>query len=95
MNHLPTISSYGAYEQNYGINALKVDMGAFELYYSYTTIVAFRSKKTGLVCCENEWSTTTGKHLNWIQPNKRERVPRNLFVTMLKEMLNEHCIEVV
>ena len=64
-----------------------MDFDNFRLYYSYKTIVAFYDVVTGLVCCENVWGVTTGKHLNWIQPDKKRRVKSTKFDTMLKEML--------
>lgn len=86
--NLPTISSYGNYESdNYGAHTLCVDFDSFRLYYSYKTIVAYYDTQDGLVCSENVWGTTTGKHLNWIQPDKKERVKSEKFDTMLKTML--------
>lgn len=86
--NLPSISSYGNYESdNYGAHTLCVDFDSFRLYYSYKTIVAFYDVVTGLVCCENVWGVTTGKHLNWIQPDKKKRVKSEQFDIMLKNML--------
>lgn len=86
--NLPTISSYGNYESdNYGAHTLCVDFDNFRLYYSYKTIVAYYDVQDGLVCSENVWGVTTGKHLNWIQPDKKRRVKSTEFNIMLKEML--------
>lgn len=86
---LPKISSYGNYSNNnYGAHTLKVDMGTFELYYSYETIVAYYDSQDGLVCSVNQWGTTTGKHLNFIEPNKKNRVEVDVFEAMLQEMLS-------
>lgn len=86
--NLPTISSYGNYESdNYGAHTLCVDFDNFRLYYSYKTIVAYYDLQDGLVCSENVWGTTTGKHLNWIQSDKKKRVKSEQFDTMLKSML--------
>ena len=85
---LPEISSYGNYESdNYGAHTLCVDFDSFRLYYSYKTIVAFYDSVLGLVVCENRWGVTTGKHLNWIQSDKKKRVKSEQFDTMLKAML--------
>ena len=85
---LPTISSYGNYDSdNYGAHSLQVDFENFRLYYSYKTIVAYYDLTDGLVCCVNVWGTTTGKHLNWIQPDKKKRVKYDDFQQMLKTML--------
>lgn len=86
--NLPTISTYVNYESNhYGAHALRVDFEQFTLYYSYKTIVAYYDHQDGLVCSTNAWGVTTGKHLNWIEPNKKNRVENGKFNVMLKEML--------
>lgn len=87
---LPTIKNYGQYSSdNYGKHSLLVDLGELELWYSYETIVAFRDD-TGLKVSENVWGVTTGKHLNWIEPNKKKRVKNTEFETLLKEALERH-----
>jgi len=84
---LPTIRSYGDYaSSNYGAHALEVTVGSLTVYFSYTTPIAFRGPN-GLRCSENCWSTTTGKHLNWIEPNKKARLPRAKFEQEFKETL--------
>ena len=86
--NLPTISSYGNYESgNYGAHTLCVDFDNFRLYYSYETIVAYYDLQDGLVCSTNVWGTTTGKHLNWIEPDKKRRIEYGRFEVMLQEML--------
>lgn len=85
---LPTISNYGNYESsNYGAHTLQVSFDKFILYYSYKTIVAYYDDTDGLVCCENVWGVTTGKHLNWIQSDKKKRVKFDEFNNMLNNML--------
>ena len=84
---LPSISSYGDYaSSNYGAHALRVTIGSLTVYFSYKTPVAFQTPH-GLVCSENVWSTTTGKHLNWIQPNKKNRIPNAEFEQRFKDVL--------
>jgi len=56
--------------------------GLITLYYSYTTIVAF-SDGNGLHVCQNVWSSTTGKHLNWLSTNKKSRLPLKTFQELL------------
>jgi len=58
---------------------IDVIIGDLELYFSYETLVAFQSPETGLVVSENVWSTTTGRHLNEIHPNKDIRIPYEEF----------------
>lgn len=88
MSQLPEFRSYGDYSNdNYGAHSLVfTDTQGNDFYFSYKTCVAFSTIKTGLVCSENVWSVTTGKHLNWIQPDKKERVSNDVFEQMLKEL---------
>lgn len=75
MRELPTIENYGKYSSsNYGAHTLCVSVGPIDVYYSYTTVVAFRTPDAGLVVRHNEWGPTTGKHLNWIDGGSTERV---------------------
>jgi hypothetical protein len=93
MSSLPEISSYGEYSSdNYGVNSLCVDLGTIRLYYSYKTIVAFYTHKTGLVVSGNVWTVTTGKHLNWIRSNKKDRLPYDEFEKQLQAALDEHIV---
>lgn len=78
--NLPEFTCYGDYSSNYGIHALKFTTpNNDEFYYSYQTLVAFSTERSGLVCRKNVWKTTTGKHLNAIQPNKAKRVSKEEF----------------
>lgn len=71
--------------QNSAQNFNSVIIGNVELYFSYSTIVAFRTPFTGLVVSENVWSNTTGKHLNWLC-DKDDRVPRQEFLDKLRSI---------
>lgn len=55
------------------------------------TVVAFEgynSQGEYFYCvCENCWGTTTGKHLNWIDSNKNNRLKRDEFKTKLNQFL--------
>jgi hypothetical protein len=86
---IPSISNYGDYSSdNYGAHTLLVDFGTLEIYYSYKTIVAFRHESTGLVVSQNQWGTTTGKHLNWINDDKSARIPHSELLEKLNKVLN-------
>ena len=75
MQGLPNIKNYGDYaSDNYGAHSLVITLGQLEVYFSYKTPVAFCTNEDGLVCSENIWSTSTGKHLNWIQSDKSKRI---------------------
>jgi len=91
-NNLPSISSYGNYSNgNYGINTLCVSFDGFRLFYSYKTIVAYSDPVDGLVVRQNDWRTTTGKHLNWIDDgDKKSRLPGEEFQAKLQAMLARH-----
>lgn len=87
MSSLPTISSYGDYSSdNYGAHCLRVDFDNLTLWYSYQTVIAFQADG-GLRVSENCWNVTTGKHLNWINPDKSIRMPRAEFEQDLKDQL--------
>ncbi len=88
---IPKITNYGNYSSdNYGAHTLKMDLGEIELYFSYETIVAYCDGKDGLVCSTNRWGVTTGKHLNWIEDNKKNRKDREVFDEMLKKAIERH-----
>ncbi|MFZ2992412.1 MAG: hypothetical protein WA061_01740 [Microgenomates group bacterium] len=89
--NLPKISTYGEYDNdNYGAHCLKVSFDEFTLFYSYETIVAYSDRTDGLVVSKNCWQTTTGRHLNWIDPDKKVRLERDVFESKLSEMLTRH-----
>lgn len=94
MPELPEISNYGKYSSdNYGAHTLRVDLGVMTLFYSYSTIIAYRDAADGRVVCENSWSTTTGKHLNWIDGgDKKSRRARATFEIMLADALKRHLV---
>ena len=54
-------------------------------YHSYSTLVAFQTKEGRLVVCQNIWSRTTGKHLNYLDGGrKEERVSPEMFKLILE-----------
>ena len=84
---LPRISNYGNYSSsNYGAHTLCVSMMGIDVYFSYKTPVAFRTFGCGLVIHQNDWGPTTGKHLNFINPDKSVRVNDDRF----KQLWAEH-----
>lgn len=76
-----TFQSYGKYStSNYGVNCMVfTDTDGNSFYFSYQTLVAFFKQGHGLVIRENIWGSTTGKHLNWIDPDKSKRVTADRF----------------
>ena len=90
---LPRITNYGQYESdNYGAHTKHVDLGEIELWYSYDTVIAYRDLQDGLTIRQNDWSTTTGKHLNWIDPDKSKRITGAEFETKLHAALQRHIV---
>lgn len=89
--NLPTIDTYCNYSSgNYGAHALRVDFDNLTLWYSYNTIIAFRGGGYPMTVRQNDWSTTTGKHLNAIDgSDKKGRVSGEKFETMLQDALKK------
>lgn len=85
---LPSFGTYGNYSSsNYGAHALAFYLPHITIYFSYKTPVAFNGPK-GLRVRQNDWSTTTGKHLNAIDGgNKKARIPGEQFERELAEAL--------
>jgi len=85
---IPKFSSYGDYSSdNYGAHSMVfTDNKGRSFYFSYKTLVAFEDVNHGLVCLQNYWNTTTGKHLNWIEPDKKKRVDQETFDRLLGEL---------
>lgn len=96
MKGLPTWETYC--ENTTPGNALVFDLGAVRVYFSYKTPVAYSTTEadlqTGLrlVVRVNDWSNTTGKHLNAIDGGSKEakarRVPGDVFETRLRAVLD-------
>lgn len=54
-----------------------------ELIFSYKTLVAVDN-----VVSQNEWSRTTGKLLNELEPDHSARVPHSVVLAELQKILN-------
>lgn len=96
MDNFPTFRSYGEYSSgNYGVNSMEFSLpNGVTFYYSYTTLIAFRSSLTGLRVMKNQWSTTTGKHLNWIDGgDKKSRLEPEQFEKELQAMLKHYGMQ--
>ena len=88
---LPTISCYGQYSSNnYGIKSLCfTDVEGNKFYFSYKTLVAFRKRGNKMVITKNYWNTTTGKHLNWINRDKKDRVDQDTFNKLYSDQFGD------
>lgn len=74
-----SFKNYGRYSSNnHRVNSLVfIDLQGNEFYFSYKTLVAFTHNGT-LYTHQNDWNTTTGKHLNWIDGGSNEAKSRRL-----------------
>lgn len=93
--NLESVEFSNCNENSAGGNFNRIDLGnEITFWYSYETIVAFKTRETGFCVTENVWGPTTGKHLNWIS-NKSQRLPREEFLNKLNSLrLNIEVVEV-
>ncbi len=91
-----SMRSYGNYSSdNYGAHAMQVDIGKIRLYFSYQTVIAFHEDGHCVKVRQNDWSTTTGKHLNAIDGgNKKNRLPGAEFEKELSALLKLYNLEI-
>jgi len=74
-----------AWEQFAGPSSLRVTMGSTSLWFSYKTLVAFNTPGTGLVIRENDWSSTTGNHLNAVDRDVEKRISGEEFEALVEQ----------
>jgi hypothetical protein len=96
MDTAVSIKNYGNYSSgNYGAHCLQVDIGELRLWFSYDTVIAFHSSGEPRKVRQNDWSSTTGKHLNWIDDgDKKSRLPSEEFEKALNETLKKYHLVV-
>lgn len=93
MKEIPQFECYvdcktfnGTRSPNYGLNSLRFwDSEGNCFWFSYKTLVAFKPRFGNVVCQQNLWGTTTGGHLNAIEPNKKARVDAETFERLYAE----------
>ena len=72
------------------VNKNKVFLNDLEIYFSYETPVGFNNRKTNAWAVrKNDWGSTTGKLLNYLEPNKKRRVEGEVFEKMLAKELKK------
>lgn len=91
MTNLPSWQTYGNYSSgNYGAHALQFFTSEGTFWFSYKTLVAFKKLGGPRIVRQNDWSTTTGKHLNAIDGgDKKSRVSAVEFERLYRETFGE------
>ena len=82
---------YNYKSSNYGNHALVfTDPTGDEYYFSYGTLVAFThaGKRFTRV---NDWSNTTGKHLNAIEPDHKKRLTGDNFTKLYQALKGDQA----
>ena len=81
------VYNYGNYSSdNYGAHTLCFVTPLGKFWFSYETLVAFNINGEFHIR-KNDWGTTTGKHLNWINDNKNIREDREAFESNLNRLM--------
>ena len=66
-----------------------VTIGETDYVFSYRTIIGFRTWGSGgWILRENVWSSTTGRHLNYLSEDKRSRLSADEFARTLSAYLS-------
>lgn len=66
---------------------LQTEKGSIKLFFSYNTIISFRSNSDNATI-KNYWSSTTGKFLNELEADKNARIGEEEFKKRLRTALN-------
>lgn len=69
------------------VNQNRIELNDLIIWFSYETPVGFAYKGERFVR-KNDWSTTTGKLLNKIEPNKDNRIDGDLFEAKLTKIIS-------
>jgi len=76
-----------------GPSSLCVDLGFLKVWFSYQTIVAFQPKGYPVIVRKNEWGPTTGRHLNNIPHDARDRLDGPIFRLLWQEYSDTGTIQ--
>lgn len=79
-----SIKSYYGDSASAQNNAKMVAVGPVKYYFSYETLVAVESPD-GFFVRQNDWSTTTGRHINSIDGGSKEAKARRLTAEEFEE----------
>jgi hypothetical protein len=66
-------------------NTLRVYLKECTIEYSYQEPIAFKFTRMPWVVHKNQWGTTTGRHINAIEADKRKHVSREAFKAIWKD----------
>jgi len=80
--------NYGNYSSdNYGSHTQAFrDSEGHSYYFSYNTLIAVVTRTGEEIIHENDWGQTTGKHLNWINPDHSIRLSSAEFETAITRL---------
>jgi hypothetical protein len=67
-------------------NFHSVTIGGVTVWFSYETPVAFQRGKESVIATVNEFSASTGKHINLVAPDKASRRPLSEFNSLLTSL---------
>lgn len=70
----PTCEYYGAAKTKTGADAIRINLSGITLWFSYGTLVAFDTPRTGTVIAKNAWTASTGGHIDQIARTEGDRV---------------------
>lgn len=62
---------------------------SINLYYSYNTLIAIKDIDNVIYVSENIYSNTTGKYLDKIEPNKMNRLKREIFEKLANKIIDQ------
>lgn len=69
-------------------NFINVTGDGWIVWFSYETPIAFNNGITRIICT-NQWTKTTGKHLNIISSDKKNRLEPGPFFKAYKEFCDK------
>lgn len=76
--------------QQNGGNQATITLNGLRLYFSYNTCIGFELPGYTKVIRKNEWSVTTGKHLNQLDGGvKKDRVDGKYFEILLRDAIDD------
>lgn len=90
MEHIKDIIKVEQVEKFYGKLTL-LEIGGLAVYFSYETPIAIHDNENNKwVIRENDWSNTTGRHLNYINEDKSIRIAGAEFEKKYRELTSKY-----